>query len=630
MHRVWCWCATSVLVASALAGQGLREKRVDIAIDAAGAVHETVRLRVSIDSAEDRQRWQTYAVYLDDHRRLTSLEAWTVAPDGKRRRVGRKQRTQVGGSGGGSLHDSAVFEVLEMADLDVGWHLEIDHAVAIEPYFPAGEVVLLGDGPVADLEVRLHGKVSGLRWHLEGEPAGLQLVSVAQGGLVVSGRLGEFDDGEPLAPAGAGPVLRYAWGDATTWDAVAQWYRDLLGTTASGTTASASVVGQVESLIAGIESPRGRFEALLEHVRQKVRYVAVEVGIGGYRPTPAAETLQRRWGDCKDKSLLLIEMLAAVGIEAYPALILLDQDARIDTGFPTPFVFNHLIVAVSAAGLDKTSNDPVAEDLLFVDPTQTQGGPHWLHAGVQDQDALVVLNDGGRLVRTPTMPSAAARVVTVELAVRVDGSGQADVTIEGTGRLAAAVAIREQQGSRAAVEAELRDVVAAWFPGATIGMLDWQMVDHDLPRVRLRVGVDLARVVEGQGERRALRLPGLPLWPAPRDLVADRVDPAVLLPGVFRTSWQIRLPNPACVPDVEPVALESPLGHFRQTVEDQGEGLIVVTREAAIRARWIEPDGIGEVRDLALAEHRTLRRRLRLRCLDTVVRDTAVAVVDRR
>lgn len=92
--------------------------------------------------------------------------------------------------------------------------------------------------------------------------------------------------------------------------------------------------------------------------------------------------VSRAWGDCKDKSPLLVDLLREVDIEALPALILLADDRRIDPQFPSPNQFNHEIVAVPAGEVEVTEEDPMAGGYLFLDPTQTRGGARWLHPAV--------------------------------------------------------------------------------------------------------------------------------------------------------------------------------------------------------------------------------------------------------
>jgi transglutaminase-like putative cysteine protease len=59
----------------------------------------------------------------------------------------------------------------------------------------------------------------------------------------------------------------------------------------------------------------------LRFVQDQVRYTGIEIGPGAYQPTAHGRVLERRYGDCKDKALLLVTLLAAMNIEAQPALV---------------------------------------------------------------------------------------------------------------------------------------------------------------------------------------------------------------------------------------------------------------------------------------------------------------------
>lgn len=81
-------------------------------------------------------------------------------------------------------------------------------------------------------------------------------------------------------------------------------------------------------------------------VQDEVRYMGIEIGAYSHRPNSPEKVLQQRYGDCKDKSLLLVKLLAANGINAY--MTYADSyGSTYKTDFlPSPFVFNHVIVMV--------------------------------------------------------------------------------------------------------------------------------------------------------------------------------------------------------------------------------------------------------------------------------------------
>ena len=60
----------------------------------------------------------------------------------------------------------------------------------------------------------------------------------------------------------------------------------------------------------GSADDAGRIIQALRFVQDKVRYTGIEIGPGAYQPTDPARVLERRYGDCKDKAMLLVTMLA--------------------------------------------------------------------------------------------------------------------------------------------------------------------------------------------------------------------------------------------------------------------------------------------------------------------------------
>src|SRR5260370_17286965 len=112
------------------------------------------------------------------------------------------------------------------------------------------------------------------------------------------------------------------------------------------------------------------FASLLQH---DVRYVAIEVGIGGYQPHPADAIFHNRYGDCKDKVTLLSTMLHEIGIESYYVLVD-DRRGIVIPDVPSP-AGNHVILAirlpenVPSANLYAIVDDPKLGRLFFFHPT---------------------------------------------------------------------------------------------------------------------------------------------------------------------------------------------------------------------------------------------------------------------
>ncbi|MGQ9801984.1 MAG: transglutaminase-like domain-containing protein [Candidatus Saccharicenans sp.] len=69
-------------------------------------------------------------------------------------------------------------------------------------------------------------------------------------------------------------------------------------------------------LISGLTDLRAQIEKLAAFVQQEIRYVSIQIGIGGYQPHPAPEILANRYGDCKDKATLLAALLSYLFVDA--------------------------------------------------------------------------------------------------------------------------------------------------------------------------------------------------------------------------------------------------------------------------------------------------------------------------
>jgi len=107
------------------------------------------------------------------------------------------------------------------------------------------------------------------------------------------------------------------------------------------------------------------FQKSLDFVQNSVRYMGIEMGENSHRAHSPELVFKQRYGDCKDKSLLLASMLASKGIESSLVLANTYQDKELDKVQPSPFAFNHMVLAVF-----------IGSQLKAVDPTiSNQGGP---------------------------------------------------------------------------------------------------------------------------------------------------------------------------------------------------------------------------------------------------------------
>jgi transglutaminase-like putative cysteine protease/tetratricopeptide (TPR) repeat protein len=176
---------------------------------------------------------------------------------------------------------------------------------------------------------------------------------------------------------------------AASWKQVTDGYAALVESHLS--------VEEVKTLAAGLvqgkTSRHDKAEAILQYVDKEVRYTGVEFAEASITPHFPAETLAHKYGDCKDKAVLLVAMLRAAQIPAYLALTNLSWRTNVPADLPEADLFDHAIVYVPG--------DPD----LWIDPTDEYARLGQLPLRDQGRLALVVRPESDALLRTPETSS---------------------------------------------------------------------------------------------------------------------------------------------------------------------------------------------------------------------------------
>lgn len=154
-----------------------------------------------------------------------------------------------------------------------------------------------------------------------------------------------------------------------------------------GAQTSAAIREKAETIIHGAASDKEKIERIFHFIQREVKYVAADLEHGGYTPHKAEEVLKNRYGDCKDQTTLFISMLAAVGIQAFPALINpLLYPERYTT--PVPY-FAHVITYIPTDG-----------DALWLDTTPGVTPFPRLYITNQGRRAFIIDGRGGMMMST--------------------------------------------------------------------------------------------------------------------------------------------------------------------------------------------------------------------------------------
>ncbi len=204
------------------------------------------------------------------------------------------------------------------------------------------------------------------------------------------------------------------------WSSVVEWALKLF--TVTGT--SDALEREVKRIQAEHVEGADRFRAALTFVQNEVRYLGMELGPHSHRPHSPALVLERRFGDCKDKALLLVTMLRRLGLEAEPALVNTTLRRSLDAWRPTHAAFDHVIVRARLDG--KT---------WWVDPTRVdEHGPLESLQPPPFERALVVAPGQSALTTIPSRELTEASIVVDEHFVGTDGSSPGTLTVTTTYR----------------------------------------------------------------------------------------------------------------------------------------------------------------------------------------------------
>lgn len=218
--------------------------------------------------------------------------------------------------------------------------------------------------------------------------------------------------GIPSAPEWLALAQRMTvqWGDAAVpgkdnqWRAIGQWVTKL---EAGRPDPSPEITDYVQKLVAGAPDFYSKLSRITEAIQQHVRYFVVMRGIGGLQANHAADIFRSRYGDCKDKTTLLISMLQVVGIHGY-YLAVDHRRGVVDPDDPSVFG-DHMITAIE---MPADVSDPrlmavvKAKDgkrYLIFDPTNERTPVGNLSPSLQGGYGLLAAGSSSQVIALPVL-----------------------------------------------------------------------------------------------------------------------------------------------------------------------------------------------------------------------------------
>lgn len=339
-----------------------------------------------------------------------------------------------------------------------------------------------------------------------------------------------------------------------SWRDVAAWGARLYPVLAP----SKDVEAQAAALSAGAGDPEEVALRILRFVQDDVRYLAISNEGHGLSPHAPDKVLAQRFGDCKDKTYLLQQLLAARGIAARPMLVHSDNKGYVLEYEPSPYAFDHVILRATIAG-----------KVHYLDATYAQqGGTLATQAGLDYGYGLVLEPDTTGLEAIPfkalSSPSLRSRT---EVRVESSGSARLDVTTQYSDSEADA---KRSSLSRSSLS-EISEQLANYYQ-------------------REFIDVDVVEPLSVRDDRRANSIVATEhyrvrqFWrEGARWLYAAETDGYLKLPNVVRRTLPLHLSHPVWVQ--ESFAVELP---FMSELEDRYDS---VADDALMFSRDIKETG---------------------------------------
>lgn len=416
-------------------------------VSASGEIRSTQRTVWKILTTAGRGLGE-FGIRCDAETRLKFLHAWTITAKGEELQAGDKDVVETSAVSG-ELYSDQKTVLLQLPGAEPGSIIAVEYERRGRPYALQDSWTFQHSVPVL---VARYSLVLADGWtHDEKWFNSSGVASAQAGGATVweMRNVAPLKD-EPHRPSNEAiasrmsinliPPREQVAGKAhRTWDDVATWYASL---TADRIASTPALTAKAHELIAGKTSTFDKIAAIGAFTQHDVRYVAIEIGLGGYQPHRAGDILTNHYGDCKDKVTLMRALLREAGVPSNYVLATTER-RTVEPSFASVDGFNHVIVAIplgaDAPALPAVINHPRLGKVLLFDPTSEMTPIGSLPEYLQNNELLVITQEGGTVIHVaPAGPEDNKLSVAAKLTLDPAGALHGDVHETRSGSIAAA------------------------------------------------------------------------------------------------------------------------------------------------------------------------------------------------
>lgn len=550
----------------------------------------------------------------DKDEKLDFFHSWTITADGRQFQAKDTDFRDVGAYGDQDMQSTDRFRLVNPPGSDPGAVVVCETETHLRPYMDEEEWEIQTSIPVVSEALELALPPGGhfaaswdnfapakpvetgsnhLRWEIANMPA-LDLENVHA-----------TPPWEALAAR-----MAVKWGDAAVngngnqWRQIGLWMDQL---EAHRTDPTPEITTKALELTAGAPDLYTRLARITEYIQENIRYFIVLSGIGGWQAHPAGDIYRDGYGDCKDKTTLLISMLQAIGIRAH--YLMVDSDRGVINPAAPSLAANHMITAIE---LPDGENDPrllarvktaAGKSLLIFDPTDEETPVGLIRGDLQGAWGSLADGQDSQVLQMPVLPADSAGLSRKgSFVLSADGSLTGDVTESFIGDNASRERWFLKGNDAKEVREKLESGLGSDLPGLTLKGFEF----HKDPALNKPVGLDLHFSASGYAHSS-----GPLLLVHPRILGSDSLSvPEVMEgkprlynielghPGRWSDDFDITLPAGYAVDETpDPVNLDLGFAAYRSSVSAK-DGVLHYEREYTVRAVEIPPAKAAALRQL--------------------------------
>jgi hypothetical protein len=560
-----------------------------IAVDDQNHAIERERYAVRILKPQGRKYSHCEAEY-DTDRKLDYFHSWTIAADGRQFQALDTDFKDVGAYGDQDMQATDRFRIVTPPASDPGAVVTCETQVHLRPYMNSEDWEIQAPIPFVNEALELALPPGGhyadswrsytpvkpietadnhLRWEIKDMP-GLDLEN-----------LHATPTQEALAAR-----MSLMWGDAAIKGAENQWrafglWLDQLETHRPDPTPE--IAAKAQELTTGVPDLYTKLNRITTYIQKNIRYFIITKGIGGWQAHYAADIYRNRYGDCKDKTTLLISMLQAIGIRAY-YLHVDSERGVIDPDAPS-LIGNHMITAIE---LPDGENDlrllarvktASGKTLLIFDPTDEVTPVGMIRGNLQGAYGNIANGADSQVLRLPVLPPESgglSRKGSFTLAADGSLAGDIDDVFNGVDAARERGILKERDAKE--VHNFLEEGLSVELPGLNFKGYEF----HDSGDLEKSIGLDLHVSATSYAHPAG---PLLLLRPrvmgtnarTPPDLMESKTRKYPIEighPGLWRSSYDITLPAGYAVDETpDPVDVDMDFASYHASASAKGNVL---------------------------------------------------------